>query len=206
MSDSQAAMTMQSSAQINARTWAEPLVGLFAGAMGGALSAALHAIPFSRGIVLRRLFRIVFRSVFRKTRHQRRRWADLGIGVRTAHVADFPRWNFAFVFTRRRFAVHAGRCSRPISATRRLPDLFRHARRRFIGNLGRASSQSGAIKIQLGPRDCCRWTRRHRWRIDLQPLGGLRRLFSFARRLRRAARRRASPLSFCILVWRCSSA
>jgi uncharacterized membrane protein YagU involved in acid resistance len=66
MSDFQAATTMQSSAQINARTWAEPLVGLFAGAMGGALSAALHAISFSRGIVCGVFFGLFFALFFAK--------------------------------------------------------------------------------------------------------------------------------------------
>src|SRR5450432_2035281 len=66
MSDSQAAMTMQSSVQISARGWAEPLVGLFAGAIGGALYAILLAPPFSRGVLYGALFGLFFAMFFAK--------------------------------------------------------------------------------------------------------------------------------------------
>jgi len=55
---------MRNSAQVGARSWAEPLVGLFAGAMGGALSAPLLAIPFSRGILCGVLFGLFFAVFF----------------------------------------------------------------------------------------------------------------------------------------------
>jgi len=66
MSDSQAAMAMQSSAQISARSWAEPLVGLFAGAIGGALQASFLSTSLSRGVVCGILFGLVFAIFFNK--------------------------------------------------------------------------------------------------------------------------------------------
>ncbi|MEQ1353734.1 MAG: hypothetical protein ABLT11_06935 [Candidatus Acidiferrum sp.] len=66
MSGSQAAMTMQSSAQIGDRSWAEPLVGLPAGAIGGALYAILLATPFSRGILYGAFFGLFFALFFAK--------------------------------------------------------------------------------------------------------------------------------------------
>jgi uncharacterized membrane protein YagU involved in acid resistance len=64
MSDSRPAVAIQNTAQISARSWAEPLVGLFAGAMGGALSAPLLTIPFSRGILCGVLFGLFFAIFF----------------------------------------------------------------------------------------------------------------------------------------------
>jgi hypothetical protein len=64
MSDSQAAMTMQSSAQISARGWAEPLVGLFSGALGGTLYAALLSTSVSRGILYGVFFGVFFAVFF----------------------------------------------------------------------------------------------------------------------------------------------
>jgi hypothetical protein len=64
MSDSQAAITMQSSAQISARSWAEPLVGLFGGALGGTLYAALLSTSVSRGILYGVLFGVFFAIFF----------------------------------------------------------------------------------------------------------------------------------------------
>ncbi len=57
---------MQSSAQIGDRSWAEPLVGLPAGAIGGALYAILLAAPFSSGILYGAFFGLFFALFFAK--------------------------------------------------------------------------------------------------------------------------------------------
>jgi uncharacterized membrane protein YagU involved in acid resistance len=66
MSDSEGTMTIHSDAQLNPRTWTEPVAGLLVGALGGALQASLLSTSLSRGVVCGILFGLVFAIFFVK--------------------------------------------------------------------------------------------------------------------------------------------
>ncbi len=66
MANSQTAMTMQASTQLNPQIWPEVLIGLCSGGLGGALQSALLGTSFFRDVSCGLLFGLVFAIFFAK--------------------------------------------------------------------------------------------------------------------------------------------